>query len=542
MNMLASNYQQVVNELKERIKQARLKASWAVNKEMLLVYWEIGNTILEQQELEGWGAKIIDKLAIDLLLEFPDFKGLSVRNLKYMRAFAEAYPDFSHSSIVQQNAAQLQNTEIQPVAFVQQAVAQLPWGHHVVILDRVKDLQQRLFYIQKCIENKWSRSILIEQIGSVLFLRQGNAITNFKSTLPDIHSDLAQQTLKNPYVFDFLSLGEEMQERDLERALIHHLKKFMLELGRGYAYIGNQKNINVCGDDYFLDLLFYNYQLHCFVVFELKIGDFKPEFAGKLNFYVNTINEQLKGLNDNPTIGVLLCKTPNETVVKYSLQGIETPLGVSEYILQSALPSKLKGEIPSIEELEKEIDKEYEELKSPSQKRFEQLKEKLSNLKGNEIKQLADTKTLLEIVDKSLVPLYNALLIGMEDFKEMFVSIGYSWDGPNGEIVDIYNLQTLWKDEVFLKSRTEFRFYYNLYGFKKAGTEAFNSGYFITLIISTFWWGFSLMNYNNQQPFYKKLYHEQLDKTDIEQIVEIVYNKVIDDIEVQLTFMRNKNS
>ena len=241
---------------------------------------------------------------------------------------------------------------------MQAPLAQLSWYHHITLLDKVKDPITRLFYIEKAGKNGWSRDVMVLQIESKLHQRQGKAITNFENTLPPLQSDLAKETLKNPYLFDFLSIGEEMQERELEKALMQHIKKFLLELGRGFAYVGNQFNIVVQEDDYFLDLLFYNYHLHCFIVFELKIGKFKPEYAGKLNFYINTADEQIKGKEDKPTIGVLLCKTPNHTVVKYALKGIKTPMGVADYEFAKALPKNLKSELPSIEELETALESE----------------------------------------------------------------------------------------------------------------------------------------------------------------------------------------
>ena len=256
MSQLQTNYVNILDNLKIKIRQARIKASVSVNVELLKLYWEIGNTILEQQDKEGWGAKIIDKLAIDLKMEFSDFKGLSVRNLKYMRTFAEAYPYFQYFAIVQPVVAQLQNTENKDTIIVQPLVAQLPWTHHTIILDKVKTPEERSFYIQKTAQNGWSKAVLSLQIDSKLHQRQGKAITNFSTNLPAPQSDLANETLKNPYVFDFLSIGEKMQERDLENALIKHLKKFMLELGKGFAYVGNQYNLDVAGDDFFLDLLF----------------------------------------------------------------------------------------------------------------------------------------------------------------------------------------------------------------------------------------------------------------------------------------------
>ncbi len=313
---------------------------------------------MNQQKKEGWSAKIIDRLAADLKSEFPDFKGLSVRNLKYMRAFAEAFPDFldvsssaKEKSIVQAVPAQIQKAGNQQGTIVQAALAQIPWYHHITLLEKVKDTVARNFYIRQTIAHGWSRNVLVLQIENKLYQRQGKAITNFPQTLPEEESDLANQTFKSPYVLDFLTFGETVKERDIEKALIEHLKKFMLELGRGFAYVGNQYNLNVEGDDYFLDLLFYSYHLHCFVVFELKLGGFKPEYAGKLNFYINTINAQVRGTEDKPTIGILLCKTPNETVVKYSLQRIDTPIEVAEYKIAKALPKELKRDMPGAKEL-----------------------------------------------------------------------------------------------------------------------------------------------------------------------------------------------
>ena len=297
-------------------------------------------------------------------------KGLSVRNLKYMRAFADAYPDFliaqplvaqlpktkktkTELAIVQGALAQLESKAFNP--FVQATLAQIPWYHHITLLDKVKDKQTRLFYIQQTIKNGWSRDIMLHQIDTGLHKRIGLSINNFENNLPAIDSDLAKETFKSSYVFDFLTLSEEAKEKDVERALMQHLKKFMLELGRGFAYVGNQFNLVVEDDDYFLDLLFYNINLKCYVVFELKVGDFKPEFTGKLNFYTNTVNEEIKNKDDKPTIGILLCKTPNKTVVKYSLQGIKSPIGVSNYQFTNALPKQLKGEMPTIKELENEI-------------------------------------------------------------------------------------------------------------------------------------------------------------------------------------------
>jgi predicted nuclease of restriction endonuclease-like (RecB) superfamily len=379
-------YRSIVAELKEKIRSARSQAAFTVNRQLLTLYWEIGQTISQQEISEGWGAKVVETLSKDLSTEFPDLKGLSPRNLRYMRDFAVAYPQFgilqsslaklpdsttkpAQPPILQPSVAKLETASIlqAPLAKlsdIQSMLGQISWYHHITLLEKVKSLDERIFYIRKTIENGWSRNVMFHHIGNNLYKRQGKALTNFEATLPQHQSILAKETLKNPYIFDFLSISEEMQERDVEQSLIRHIRKFMLELGKGFAYVGNQYNLNVDGNDYFLDLLFYNYHLHCFVIFELKIGDFKPEYAGKLNFYVNTVNEQIKGKSDNPTIGVLLCKTPNDTVIRFTLRGISTPLGVADYKLAQSLPQKLKSQMPTVKELEEALEGDLE--KSPS--------------------------------------------------------------------------------------------------------------------------------------------------------------------------------
>lgn len=378
MNTELVKYIEVITGLKEKIRAARLRSMLAVNTHLIGIYHEIGKVILAAQKMEGWGAKIIDRLSTDLRTEFPDMKGFSVRNIKYMKSFAEAWPGFG---IDKNGASESQDIDNDYLTFVQRSAAQLPWRHHMVLLDKLKTRDEREFYLTKTIENNWSRDVLIAQIDSKLFKRQGNAITNFAHTLPAPFSDLAQETLKNPYNLEFTGLSEKIKERDLEKALVSHIQKFMLELGRGFAYVGNQKNVVVEQDDYFLDLLFFNYQLNCFVVFELKVGEFRPEYAGKLNFYVNAVNEQLKGPDHKPTVGVLLCKTPNRTVVKYSLKGIDAPIGVSDYELMKTLPSQLEGEMPTVEELEAELEKEYDRVTSVAGEISEILKQKLISVK-----------------------------------------------------------------------------------------------------------------------------------------------------------------
>lgn len=330
----AQDYVTLVVELKQRIADARLRAALSVNRELVLLYWGIGRDILSRQESEGWGAKVIDRLAVDLGRAFPEMTGLSARNLKYMRTFAETWPDLE---------------------FVQQVVALLPWGHNVRLLDAVKSASERTWYARQAIENGWSRNVLVHQIESGLFGRQGGALTNFTRTLPAEQSELAQQILKDPYSFDFLSLGPEMLERDLERGLIEHLRALILELGKGFAFVGSQYHLEVAGQDYYLDLLFYHLRLRCFVVIELKIEDFKPEFAGKMNFYLSAVDNQLRHKDDQPTIGIILCKGRNEVVVEYSLRDTTKPMGVAQYKVSPSLSSRLQRDLPTIEELGREF-------------------------------------------------------------------------------------------------------------------------------------------------------------------------------------------
>ena len=325
------DYPSLLTDLKTQIRAARTKAALAVNRELILLYWSIGRQILEQQKRQGWGAKVVPQLAKDLRLEFPDMKGLSRTNLLYMRAFAEAYPDSE---------------------FVQQVVGQLPWGHNVRLLDKLDSLEVREWYAKACIQNGWSRPILEAQTETKLFERQGKAVHNFDRTLPAPQSELASQMLKDPYIFDFLSLGQEAHERDLERGLLAHVKAFLLELGAGFALVGSQHHLEVNGKDYYLDLLFYHYRLHCFVVIDLEMTEFKPEYAGKMNFYLSAVDDLLRTAGDAPTIGIVLCKDRDKTDVEYALRGMTQPVGISHFELSKLLPETLEGTLPTVAQLE----------------------------------------------------------------------------------------------------------------------------------------------------------------------------------------------
>lgn len=528
MTLELSKYNDILSSLKEKIRQKRYEAVKSVNVSLLSIYFEIGKTILEQQKIEGWGTKIVKRLAMDLKLEFPDMKGFSERNLKYMRTFAETYPELS---FVQLPVAQIQADNNQSLTIVQPLVAQLPWSHHIVILDKTKTPEERLFYIGKTIENNWSKSVLTLQIENKLFERQGKAITNFKHTLSKPQSDLAQETFKNPYIFDFLSMNEEMLERDLEKGLIEHLKKFMLELGRGFAYVGNQKNLNVDGDDFFLDLLFYNYVLKCFVIFELKVGEFKPEFAGKLNFYVNTVNEQLKSPDDKPTIGVLLCKTPNETVIKYSLKGIDTPIGVTDYELSQSLPKQLNEGMPTVEELKEEITKETENLKKPIDEKLSSIKELLKNFKTEEVKEKRNEENTALIFKKILIPLKHSVnKIIIDKIPGWFNDIEYIiWVGTQGNNTEEQALQHLNQHKAF----NSFSISLRANGFKQAGLKAFNIIKDISFILEDYKYTISFKR-NDPNDKFDYLYHYMPDEVEIDKIAELFCEDFFSEIEVEL--------
>ncbi len=328
---LPSDYPQFLAELKRHIRETQVRAALSVNSELVRLYWRIGQQILHRQDRQGWGAKVIDQLAQDLRQEFPEASGFSSRNLKYMRAFAQAWPD---SSIVQQR------------------VAQIPWGHNVRLLDKVADPAERAWYVHQTVENGWSRNALAAQVESGLYHRQGRAVSNFSRTLPAPQSELAQQILKDPYTFDFLSLGAEAQERDLERGLLGHVRSFLLELGKGFALVGSQYHLEIGGQDYYLDLVFYHLKLRCFVIIDLKMGEFKPEDSGKMNFYLSAADELLRHPTDQPTIGLVLCKSQNRVVAEYALRGLSQPIGVAEWQLSPTLPAELRPSLPTSEELD----------------------------------------------------------------------------------------------------------------------------------------------------------------------------------------------
>lgn len=340
---LPADYADWLASLKQRIQGARQRALLSANEEQIRLYHDIGRDILDRQSRQGWGAKVIDRVSSDLRAAFPGMKGLSSRNLHYMRLFAEQCPDCQ---------------------FVQQTAAQLPWFHIVAIITKLSDPALRDWYAREALQHAWPRDTLALQIKNQLHLRQGAAVTNFHERLAPPQAGLATQILKDPYHFDFLGLGDEAHERDIENALIRHVTRFLLELGAGFAFVGRQFQLIVGGDEFFLDLLFYHTRLKCYVVVELKAQDFKPEHAGQLNFYLSAVDAQVKAPDDQPTIGLLLCRSQNRLVAEYALSGINKPIGVAEYQLVRALPTPLDTVLPTIEEIEAELSRDLEQEES----------------------------------------------------------------------------------------------------------------------------------------------------------------------------------
>lgn len=359
-----------LSALKSTIKNRQIKAAIAVNSNLILMYWDLGKEIVEKQENAKWGTGFIDQLSKDLKAEFPGVKGFSRTNIFAIKKFYLFYrnSDFIHQlggqsqiELIHQLGGQLENTENENLEIKEQLVPeflkkifQIPWRHNIAIIEKIKDLKEAAFYINQTIENNWSRAVLEFQIESNLFARQGNAITNFKNTLPSFQGDLARELLKDPYNFEFLTLSSQAQEKDLEQKLIQHISQFLLELGKGFAYLGRQFQLKVGTKDYRTDLLFYHTKLKCYIIIELKLKEFEPEFIGKLNFYITAVNELVKDESDYPTIGILLCKNKDNFEVEFALKDVNKPIGVSEFNY-TELPENIKQGLPTLEELENEL-------------------------------------------------------------------------------------------------------------------------------------------------------------------------------------------
>jgi predicted nuclease of restriction endonuclease-like (RecB) superfamily len=368
------DYATLLTDIKTRIRSAQVRATLGANAEMLAMYWDVGRMIEQRQKAEGWGAAVIPRLASDIRNELPEVKGFSERNIGYMIRFAREYADtlilqrpvakLPGPAIGQRPVAQWQPPDISPRAvartegihpILQQAAAKLPWGHHVTLMEKIKDLPTRCWYMMAAIQEGWSRDVLAVMIKSRSHERQGKAVTNFEARLPAPQSDMARQVLKDPYIFDFLTLEEPFHEREMETGLVRHLEKFLLELGQGFAFVGRQVHLDVDEEDFYIDLLFYHLKLRAFVVVDLKKGPFKPEHAGKMNFYCSVVDERMRHPQDNPTIGLILCQDKKKIIAEYALRGVKKPIGVSEYELTRSLPKELKSALPAIEDIEREM-------------------------------------------------------------------------------------------------------------------------------------------------------------------------------------------
>lgn len=368
------HYALLLKDIKHRIRQAQTKAALSANREMLLLYWDVGRVIDKRQKQEGWGAGVIPRLSRDLRNELPEVKGYSERNLKRMIRFYREYPllcpevpqpvaqlsNQARDEKVPRLVAQFQNAAEEQEENIRECILNLPWSQNFLLIEKFKDLSVRRWYMQQALENGWSRDVLALMIQGRAHERQGQAVTNFDLLLPPLQSDMAKQALKDPYIFDFLTLDVPFRERELELGLIRNLEKFLLELGQGFAFVGRQVHMDVDEEDFYLDLLFYHLRLRCFIVIDLKTGPFKPDYAGKMNFYCNVVDDRLKHSTDHPTIGLILCQDKKRVVAEYTLRGMNKPIGVSEYELTRTLPDELKSSLPSIEELEKELTKQTE--------------------------------------------------------------------------------------------------------------------------------------------------------------------------------------
>ena len=346
--IISVEYRTWKEELINVIQSARLQTAFKVNADLLALYWNIGKSIIEQQAKYGWGSQIIEQLSKDLSTEFSDFGGFSERNLRYMKRFAEEYPLFP---IVQAPLAEMENKDSK---FLQVSLAEITWYHHISLISKVKNLAERAFYMMETAKNGWSRDVMLLQVENGLYQSKGKAVNNFKNTLPEPQSDLARDVFKDPYKFGLLGMTEKVTERDIEKQLVEKITDFLLEMGKGFAFVGRQYHLTVDGDDYFIDILMYHLKLHCYVVIELKAVEFIPEFVSKLNFYISAVDEQIKTEKDNPTIGLLLCKTKSNIKAEYSLRGITQPMGIAQYEIKRIL-AEIQSSFPTIEELEEKL-------------------------------------------------------------------------------------------------------------------------------------------------------------------------------------------
>ncbi len=504
------NYFLVLDGIKDKIRRAQYKAVVAANNELLQLYWEIGMVIAQKEVEKGWGSKVVELLSADLRKEFPGKRGYSTRNLRYMRNFALAYPDFQ---------------------ILQQVAAKLPWFHLCTLLDRVKNAEEREFYIVKAVENGWSRNVLELQIEFQLHKRTGQAINNFKNVIPEPQSGLAIEAFKNPYVFDFLGIEEKMLERDLEKALLQNITKFLLELGSGFAFVSQQTAIDVDEEEFFPDLIFYHLKLRRYVVIDLKMKDFKPEYAGKMSFYLSVFDNQYKTENDEPSIGLLLCKGAKKIIAEYALQGINQPIGVSTFILKGQpLPSELKDALPPIKAIEEKIEREIEKQKNWVDEKIEKLK-KTAVERGEEHIQISRSPAVIsDIFDSNILPLFEEILPEIQKLNELFMKYRLSWSIGNTDTFD--NLEAFRafgsKLENF-ERLSHITFYAGFETYKAAGKNYFNLGEALEFTFNHFEFSFKWNDI-----IISKLYHQRLEKDEIHYVAHSFIKLFIEEIEKRL--------
>jgi predicted nuclease of restriction endonuclease-like (RecB) superfamily len=538
-------YGELLQKLKEKIKSAQQRAILAVNNELLSVYWEIGNAIAEQEQEAGWGGKIVDKLASDLKSEFPVMKGLSPRNLRYMRDFSLAYPNFLQQSaaktelpdnkqnaILQVPPAKLKTTSKDDTSFLQSPLAKLTWYHHITLLDKVKDTATRYFYVQKTVDNGWSRNTLVHQIESGLHKTQGALLNNFSNTMPAYQSELTAQVFKDPYNFDFIMLGEQAKERDLEDALMTQVTKVLLELGAGFAFMGRQRRFEAGGRDFFIDLLFYHTKLRRHIIIELKIGEFEPEYVSKMNLYLGLADDQLKGEYDEPAIGLILCKTNNKIVAEYALRDTSKPIGIAEYRIAERLPDDIKGELPSIEEIENTIENEFNKPENTIDAKLAKLKERIGNLKTKDA-VAKNTHYIQQIYNQFLIPFFLEIKERIEkEFLPLFNKAEYLIyvDGAGSPYYTSYDFEkTLLQRQENIR---DFEISISLRGLKKAGTEAFDTGKSLKIELENYRYkiNYSFISEEN----FIKLYSEIPTKEEHNIMIDYMLSYLIDTIEKKI--------
>ena len=532
------NYQDIVTRLKDKIRKARLQAVLKLNADLLTIYREIGAAIAEQEEEAGWGARIVEKLSSDLRAEFNDMKGLSPRNLRYMRDFFKAYPDFP---FLQGDLAKIKEDEAEhsEKPILQGELAKITWHHHITLLDKVKEPKIRAFYIRQTIQNGWTRDVMVHQIEAGLHKSQGQLTHNFETTVDQ--SELVTQIFKDPYKFDFVFLGKEARERDLEEALISQLTKVLMEFGPFFGFLGRQFKVTLGEREFFFDLLFYHTKLKRYIVVELKIGEFKPDYVGKMNFYLGIADEQLRDRKDEKSIGLILCKTKDGLVAEYALRDANKAIGIAEYKLKERLPENMQGELPSIEEIEQNLEEELKALKSPRYTRMEKLMQKLAPLQKEEVETPATHELLCSLFDRTVRPLFVYLLERLHEFDQYFLAASHFWYFEKSTS-NLLELEQFWKDEDKFHIGIEPHFQYRLNGFKKAGVDAFDIVIQLGIRLDQYQYGFKLINFNQQQPFLKKLYGKELSKEEMGKIGDVVCRQIIDHIEWQVEHITQKKS